>query len=130
MFPTLKINDRIVIEKNPYKTNAPKRGDIILFDPTDTLQTQGYNEQFLKRIVGLPGDIVKLKGNKVYINSRVLKETYLSKSPRYETASFTVPENSYFVMGDNRNNSFDSRHFGGVNKDFIMGKIIWILGKK
>jgi signal peptidase I len=130
MLPTLKINDRVVVEKNPYIINKPKRGDIILFNPTDTLRTKGYDQPFLKRIIGLPGDTVKLKSNKVYINNQMLKENYLSKSPKYQTASFLVPKNSYFVMGDNRNDSFDSRYWGFVSKDLIVGKLIWIVSNK
>lgn len=125
MRPTIKVDDRVIFNKNAYKNNSPKRGDVIVFNATTKLVELGYTERLIKRIIGLPGEVIRLKNNKVYINGKAVKEKYISKFPDYEEKSFTVPTNQYFVMGDDRNNSLDSRFWGYVSPDFIIGKMIW-----
>jgi signal peptidase I len=130
MLPTLKINDRIIFDKTAYKVRLPRRGDIIIFNPTDRLRREKFQDKFLKRIIGIPGDKVKIQNGKVYINGKLLKEKYILEPPRYTHELVTVPANSYFVLGDNRNNSYDSHYWGFVSRDLIVGKLIWKLESK
>jgi signal peptidase I len=130
MLPTLKINDRFIIDKTAYKTQSPQRGDIIMFNPTEQLKREKFKDKFIKRIIGLPGDKVKIQNGKVYINGKPLKEKYILEPPQYKHELVIVPANSYFVLGDNRNNSYDSHYWGFVTRDLIVGKMIWKLESK
>jgi signal peptidase I len=105
-----------------YRFRLPERGDIVVFSPTEALQKLNYREAFIKRIIGLPGDKVQVKGGQVYINDQPLAETYISDKPEYEWGPMVIPPNSYFVLGDNRNNSLDSAHWGFVPRENIIGK--------
>ena len=128
MLPTLYINDRIIINKLIYNSQSPARGDIIIFSPTVALEEQRYKDPFVKRIIGIPGDRVDVKDGKVYLNDRVLSEKYLDKAPNYNwssrelTPSGIVPAGQYLVLGDNRNNSYDSHYWGFVPRENIIGK--------
>jgi signal peptidase I len=130
MLPTLQVNDRIIIDRTAYKDRAPQRGDIIVFTPNQRLRQEKFKDPFVKRIIGLPGEIVKIKNGKVYINGKALKEKYISESPEYEYQSPVIPANSYFVLGDNRNNSYDSHYWGFVPRELIVGKLIWKVSSK
>lgn len=122
MTPTLQINDRLIIDKLVYQFSSPKRGDIVVFSPTDTLRQQNFHDAFIKRIIGLPGDEVQVKDGSVYINGQPLRENYISEAPNYEFSPVVVPPDSYFVLGDNRNNSYDSHYWGFVPRKNIIGK--------
>jgi signal peptidase I len=122
MLQTLKINDRLIIDKLTYRFRIPERGDIILFSPTETLQRQNFDDALLKRIIGLPGETVEVKGGRVYINAQPLVEPYITEKPEYQWGPTTIPPNSYFVLGDNRNNSYDSHFWGFVPSENIIGK--------
>ena len=117
MEPGLKEGDRILINRKPEKL---ERGDIVLFYyPAD--QTKSY----IKRIVGLPNETVEVREGKVLINGKNLEEPYVD--PKNNQALFgrkevQVPEDSYYVMGDNRDNSNDSRMWGALQRKFIYGK--------
>lgn len=126
MLPTLQINDRILIDKLTYRSKLPKRGDIILFKPTKTLEKQNFKEGFINRIIGLPGETVKIKSGIVYINNKPLPEKYILEKPQYEYGAVKIPKSSYFVLGDNRNNAYDSHYWGFVPKQLIIGKAIGI----
>ena len=125
MLPTLQINDRLIIDKLSYDFSNPKRGDIVVFNPTKTLEAENYHEAFIKRVIGLPGDKVEVKNGKVYVNNIPLKENYLEAPPSYQWGSVVVPQNSYLVLGDNRNNSYDSHYWGFVPRQNIIGKAMF-----
>lgn len=133
MMPTLKNDERMVVNKINYNLSSPKRFDVIVFHASET-------KDYVKRIIGLPGDKVEYKNDKLYINGKVYNEPYLDyyKSkltdgdlltydfkleeipPNY---SKTVPKGHYFVLGDNRRNSLDSRIIGSIPKGKILGKV-------
>jgi signal peptidase I len=122
MEPTLQINDRLIIEKISYKFHNPERGDIVVFNPTDTLRQQNFKDAFIKRVIGLPGDEVKVQGGKVSVNGQALTEDYIDQPPDYNFGPVTVPADQYLVLGDNRNNSYDSHYWGFVPKDRLIGR--------
>lgn len=124
MEPTLQINDRLIIDKVSYDFISPQRGDIVVFNPTKTLRSENYHEAFIKRIIGLPGETVEVKNGLVYINGSPLKENYIEAKPDYKWGSVIVPNNSYLVLGDNRNNSYDSHYWGFVPRNKIIGRAI------
>lgn len=126
MFPNFKHGDYILANKVIYRVQTPQRGDVIIFKYTDT-------EDFIKRVIGVPGDVIGLQDGKYYRNGVLLDETeYLDPSVYtsgeafiHEGESITVPEGEYFVSGDNRPHSTDSRAFGTVEFDRIKGKV-WL----
>ncbi|MBW4685514.1 MAG: signal peptidase I [Komarekiella atlantica HA4396-MV6] len=124
MEPTLQINDRLIIDKVSYDFISPQRGDIVVFNPTKTLLYENYHEAFIKRVIGLPEETVKVKNGLVYINGSPLKENYLEAKPDYQWGPVIVPKNSYLVLGDNRNNSYDSHYWGFVPRNKIIGRAI------
>lgn len=120
MEPTFKNNDIINVDFTYYISNTPKRGDIVL------LKT-GDNEIVIKRVIGLPSEKLEIKDNKVYINDAELKEDYIKDglyNSLVEQTKWDIPEKSVFVMGDNRKTSKDSRDYGTISYDKILGKFI------
>jgi signal peptidase I len=147
MEPTLLVDDRLIIDKVTYRFSNPQRGDIVVFDPTPTLKFSGYNEAFIKRVIGLPGEKIKVVNDKVTVNGKPLPENYPSglfieqmtkiyqdkhaKDPRISlwnptsqgpNDERTVPAGEYLVLGDHRSSSLDSRAWGFVPKANIVGK--------
>ena len=111
--------DRLLVLKHevPYLLHGPERGDVTIFHPPVNL-----SEDYIKRIIGLPGDTVEIKKGIVYINGTELDEPYIKEPPRYTLAPTDVPENHYFFLGDNRNNSNDSHNGWMVPSENIIGK--------
>jgi len=129
MMPTLLIGDHILVEKSAYKNGTtPQRGDIIVFEfPEDK------TKDFIKRVIGLPGDTIEVQTKIVYVNGTPLDDTAYTQridlgiidgtiNPRDNFGPVTVPTNSYFVLGDNRDQSLDSRFWGFVDVSKIKGK--------
>ena len=127
MFPTLEIGDRLVIEKVSYYFRPPQFGDIIVFNPPSQLQEIGYaaDQAFIKRVIGQPGQVVAVKNGQVYVDHQPLFERYIAEEPNYQLLPVKVPENSYFVMGDNRNDSNDSHIWGFLPKENIIGRAVF-----
>ncbi|CAD5975523.1 putative signal peptidase I-1 [Planktothrix agardhii] len=127
MFPTLEINDRLVIEKVSYYLKSPKFGDIIVFTPPSQLQEIGYgaDQAFIKRIIGKPGQTIEVKNGRVYIDNQPQFERYIAEEPHYQLPPVKVPDNSYFMMGDNRNDSNDSHVWGFLPKENIIGRAVF-----
>jgi signal peptidase I len=161
MVPTLKPDDRVLVTRIPYYLHGPEHGDIVVFeDPNPDAQPERSsfgealhwltqkigvekpdNEDFIKRVIGLPGDRIVAKKGIVYVNGRALDEAYLTQPTRWPTGlgTITVPEGMLFVMGDNRANSLDSRYGLGIRDpdqggvgfipiDSVIGKafvIVW-----
>lgn len=131
MLNTLLIGDHLLVNKAAYYFSEPKKGDIIVFEyPLEP------EKDFIKRVIGTPGDKIKMINKKVYVNSEPQDEKYTryetnfsfppEQNPRDNFEEFTVPEGKYFVMGDNRDSSFDGRYWGFVSKDMIKGKALII----
>jgi signal peptidase I len=117
MQPTLYERDRVLVNKLAYKIGKPARKDVIVFNPPVT----NIDEPYIKRIIGLPGDVVQITNEQVYVNDLPLQETYIAAPPNY-VGSWNVPPGHVFVLGDNRNNSYDSHFWGVVALNSILGK--------
>jgi signal peptidase I len=119
MIPTLQIGDRVLVNKFIYRFREPQRGDIIVFRSVDNPK-----EDLIKRVVGVPGDKIAVRGGKLFVNGEPQKEPYTNKKrpDRSFFARTTVPIHHVFVMGDNRANSADSRVFGPLPEKNIEGE--------
>ncbi len=122
MDPTLKVHDRVLVNKLSYHLHSVHRGDIVVFSAPPDERTAQIKD-LVKRVVGLPGDTIQAINGQVYVNDRLLKEPYLPKGTRTDNLPRTVvPANSYFMMGDNRTYSSDSRVFGPIKRSTIIGR--------
>jgi signal peptidase I len=142
MAATLIPGDHVLVDRLAYRVRAPQRGDVIVFHPP------GKRAVYIKRIIGVPGDVISLRDEAVYVNGKRLNEPYLGRSGGTReptdpwscsqrptswslTAPYEVPAGTYFVMGDNRTDSDDSRDWGPVRRSAILGEAIvtiWPIG--
>ena len=120
MEPNLHDSEYVLIDKVSYRLHAPERGDVIVFE------RQGNERDYIKRIIGLPGDTVQVSGGQVLINGRALGEPYLNTTMLNDMPARQIEADRYFVMGDNRNNSSDSRSFGSIAAQDIIGRA-WLV---
>jgi signal peptidase I len=126
MEPVLKEGDRVLVNNMQYFTKDPERGDIVAFD--SGFRGGLWNKEkvrFVKRVVGLPGDEVQILNGDVYINGQILSEPYTVGHDE-NLALVKVPFGHYFLMGDNREHSYDSRYLGPVPAERIQGKVAFI----
>lgn len=128
MEPTLHEGDRVLVNKLSYKLHDVHRGDIIVFKRPERAQSDTPEddiEDLIKRVIGLPGDTIETVDGVIYINDKPLPEPYLPPNTRSDQPPVTrqeIPDGQYFVMGDNRSNSQDSRWFGPIDEDLIVGR--------
>jgi signal peptidase I len=128
MEPTLHTQERVIVGKVEYYFTKPKRGDIII------IKYPGRDEEIIKRVIATAGERVKVSGGSVYIDGRKLDEPYLGEPILQDFEETAVPEGAVFVMGDNRNNSHDSRYpdVGPIPLDQVLGRaycVVWPLDK-
>jgi signal peptidase I len=143
MEPTLQVGDRILVNKLSYHLHGVGRGDIVVFSrpPAENCGGPEVND-LVKRVIGLPGETLSLSGGHVYVDGRALDESWLPASAQGVTRpgpggtlyslqhAYKVPADDYFVMGDNRTDSCDSRYWGPIAKSLIVGKVemrVWPL---
>ena len=150
MYPTLQIKDRLVVERYSRFYSEPQRGDIMVFYPPSTVLSNDFISLFrrytglfcddvayIKRVIGLPGDKIEIKKSQkgeslaVYINDKELEEKYVNRETPYSPCGdknicgpVIIPNNHYFMMGDNRGNSQDSRYWGFLPEEMIIGRAI------
>lgn len=124
MEPSLHNKEIVILHKNAYSSNNPERGDVVVVQyPGDP-----EHKRYVKRVVGLPSESIKIAGGKVYTNDRMFRESYLLAGTETESGGdWQLSSEEYFLMGDNRPNSNDSRYFGGVAKRFILGRAVNII---
>ena len=123
MVPTLMVWDRILINKLAYDFAEPQRGDIVLFE-----SPEGGEEPLIKRVVGLPGETIEVRAGRLYVDGRRQREPYVNDHLRNMQSPYgptKVPEGHYFMMGDNRGNSADSRVFGPVPEENLIGEALF-----
>jgi signal peptidase I len=127
MVPTLQEGDRVLVNKLSYKTHDVHRGDVIVFERPPAASHPGQDEikDLIKRVVAVGGDTIEARDGDVYVNGERIVEPYLVEgTPTNELPLTEVPEGQVFVMGDNRTNSEDSRVFGPIDEDTIVGRAI------
>lgn len=151
MEPTIEPNDRVMVNKLAYKIGEIERGDVVVFlNPLEPesdesipeavirsvleaigVRTRGHDD-LIKRVIGLPGETVEVAGGELLVDGVAIAEDYTDGSTMPDSGPFPVPEGSIFVMGDNRDESFDSRRFGTVPTSHVIGRafvVIWPLSR-
>ena len=121
MLPSLEESDRLIVSQMAYRSEDPARGDIVVFD-----YPNNPDDEYIKRVIGIPGDILIIEDGAVYVNGEELEEDYTNGPINGGMREVVVPEESVFVMGDNRNHSSDSRYWGPLPNEYIVGKAVFI----
>jgi len=129
MVPNFVDKEFLLTEKISYYFNDPQRGDVVIFKAPSTEPCAAEECEYIKRVIGIPGDRVMVKEGKVYLNGKLLEQDFLpdgliTNEGQYsqEGIEVIVPEDKYLCFGDNRNHSRDGREFGPISKDLIVGK--------
>ena len=121
MDDTFKDGDYVIVDKISYRFKAPEAGDVIVFNPPASVENKS---RFIKRIIATPGENIEVVGGKTYIDKKAVNEDYVKyKSPKTSTSTL-LKDDEFFVMGDNRYVSFDSRYWGPITKDEIQGRVL------
>lgn len=120
MYPTLDNGQYVLVNRLAYRFDEPQRGDIIVFHNPNYVK-----EDFIKRVIGLPGDEIVISNGNVIVNGYQLAEPYIIDAPSY-SGTWRVPEHALFVLGDNRNDSSDSHVWGTLDMDFVIGKAVLV----
>ena len=118
MEPNLHDGEYVIVNRIVYRLHPPQRGDIVVF-------RRDASREFIKRVIGVPGETVEVKGRHVYINNRPIEEPYIAAPNAYTMEPRTIGPDEYFVLGDNRNNSSDSHNWGTIQSSAIDGKA-WV----
>ena len=132
MLPTLQIGDRMLVDKLPWVVDDIHRGDIVVFRRTPG-DTSVADSDLVKRVVGLPGETISSRGDTVLIDGKPINEPWLPKlvgqcyQSAFDIPTTHIPPGHYFVMGDCRGNSYDSRYWGTVPQSYIVGKVFVVL---
>ncbi|MBB5343203.1 signal peptidase I [Edaphobacter lichenicola] len=123
MLPMLEDQDRLFINKMAYRVGEIQRGDVVVF-----LYPHDHEKSYIKRVIALPGDTLRIDHGQVIVNGRRISESYVPRrfADDRSQPEMTVPGNEYFVMGDHRSISSDSRDFGPVDRDLIYGKAAFV----
>ncbi len=120
MQPNLHPEQYVLVDKVSYRLGQPRRGDIVVFQyPLAT------ERDFIKRVIGLPGETVTVTGGAVSINGQPLNEPYIAAPPAYNN-TWTLGPDQYFVLGDNRNNSSDSHNWGPLSRQYLIGRAVFV----
>lgn len=144
MRDTLEIDDRVLVNKLSYRGGGPSRGDVVVFDRgpdreesipasivrniAESIGLRTPEADLIKRVIGLPGETIEIRANTVFIDGGALDEPYTRNRRMANMAPTVIPAEHYFVMGDNRGQSSDSRVFGPISRDQVIGRafvIIW-----
>ena len=132
MVPNFQNRERILTDKLSYQFGEPKRGDVVVFKAPASEPCSENECEYIKRIIGIPGDRVMVSGGQVYLNGELLKQDFLPADFVTEPGSFCqegvemeVPEGNYLVFGDNRSHSRDGREFGPIPRKLILGKVFF-----
>lgn len=120
MEPTLQDGEFVIVNKLAYRFGGLARGDVIVFRPP-----LDPDQEYIKRVIGLPGDTVRVDNGAVHVNGEIIDEPYVAAAPHYQ-AEWTVPSDSVFVLGDNRNNSSDSHSWGPVPLENVIGRALFV----
>lgn len=123
MLPTIQLEDRLIVDKIYFKRfDEIKPGDVVVFHPPPEANA---TDDYIKRVIGLAGDKVEIRNRVTYVNDQPLDEPYVTDPARYDYGPVIVPEDSIFVMGDNRNSSADSREWGFLPVENITGRTLF-----
>ncbi len=129
MLPTLKPNEKIVVDKTVYQTRSPQRGDILVINRLNPAKSPQTEPPLTRRLIGLPREKITIKNGIIYLNGKLYSENYLTQSSNLNE-SIVIPANQYLVLDDNRSQAIDRPSWSLVTRNAIIGKVIWHFGSK